>query len=79
MCFDKCLHSDVITINNDENLDNYLKDVYEGKNECSRFGCVNCLKCENALKSIQYNEKEQKKWIDIFEEQMKNYKKNIKI
>lgn len=77
MCFDKCLHSDVIRINNDKNLENYLKDVFSGQNDCNKIGCTNCMKCEKALDSIEFDTIEQKKWITIFENQFKEYRNTL--
>lgn len=78
MCFDDCVQANVIRIKNDKNLSDYLHNVYEGENVCNINGCIDCMKCEKALESIEFNKEQQKKWIGIFEEQIESYRKKLK-
>ena len=58
----------------DKNLNDYLKNVFNGENECNRFGCTNCMKCENALNSIITNEDNKEKWSKIFNDRIKKFR-----
>jgi len=73
MCFTKCAYSEIFNIKNDIALDNYLKNVLNGTFECNVFGCSNCMKCKNALKSIECKKEGVKKWKKIFEERLLKY------
>lgn len=74
MCFTKCPYSEIFYIKNDKNLNDYLKNVFNGENECNRFGCTNCMKCENALNSIITNEDNKEKWSKIFNDRIKKFR-----
>ena len=77
MCFDDCVHANVIKIKNDKNLADYLDDVYTGKNVCNVNGCIDCMKCKKALDSIEFDKEQQKKWKGIFEKQISNFRKEL--
>ncbi|NCB48391.1 MAG: hypothetical protein EOM55_02020 [Clostridia bacterium] len=74
MCFTKCPYSEIFNIKNDENLNNYLEDVFAGRNKCNLFGCTNCMKCKNALSSIEINEVNKEKWSKIFNDRITKFK-----
>lgn len=74
MCFTKCAYSEIFNIKNDESLDKYIKDIQTNSIECNRFGCNNCMKCIEALKSIEIKEDGKNKWQKIFEDRITKYK-----
>mgnify|MGYP000988386316 CR=1 FL=1 len=59
---------------NDENLDKYLKNIQNGNLCCNTFGCNNCLKCSDALKSIVIKQDGLEKWKKIFEDRLEKYR-----
>lgn len=77
MCFTKCAYSEVFNIKNDENLNNYLEEVFSGENKCNINGCNNCMKCKDALKSIEINKNGKAKWSKIFEDRIKKFKEKV--
>lgn len=74
MCFTDCAYSDIFDIKNDENLDKYLKNIQNGNLCCNTFGCNNCLKCSDALKSIVIKQDGLEKWKKIFEDRLEKYR-----
>jgi len=74
MCFTKCAYSEIFNINNDDVLDTYIKNVQSGELACNTFGCNNCMKCADALKSIQIKNDGKEKWEKIFTDRINKYK-----
>ena len=74
--FINCSYTDVYYINNDDNIGEFLKNVFDGKIQCNIDGCTDCMKCKEALKSIKVNEEQLEKWKKIYIERLNKYKKS---
>lgn len=74
MCFTKCAYSEIFYIRNDEKLSQYLQTIFRGESICNINGCTNCMKCKEALNSIQINKENKEKWTEVFKERIKKFK-----
>lgn len=72
--FTNCYYTNMYYIKNDINIENYLKNVFEGNLECSKNQCDDCMKCNKALESIIINKENKEKFIKKYDDLIKKYK-----
>lgn len=76
MCFTKCAYSEIFNIENDNRIDQYIKNIQKEKIFCNSFGCNNCNRCSEALKSVHIKEDGKNKWEKIFKNRLEEFNKN---
>ena len=66
MCFAECAHSEIFDMQNNDEIDFYIKSILNGNHECKLINCNDCTFCESALNTIKVNEDASSKWTEIF-------------